>query len=231
MKNFLLFLFAVATFIFSKTSSANPSGNDAAITDVQEFTVDGINVLLRESKEAPVVTAVLYIKGGTSTCLPPNLLRQNILPCQLFPEAVQRSRSKQRYRRVILRMGSGIGGSDGRDYSVLEMRSTREHFDTTWKFFSEIIAHPTIDNVEFNNLQRNALVGYQGRRDDPEFVSRTVLDSIYFLGHPYGRRTTKEDLEAETASHVLSYYKSIMVKSRMLLVVVGNISRTELEKK
>lgn len=42
---------------------------------------------------------------------------------------------------------------------------------------------------------------------------------------------TKEDIEAQTPDHTLAYYKSIMVKSRMLLVVVGKISREELEKK
>src|SRR5436190_17336212 len=43
-----------------------PSGDDPSINDVQEFNVDGIDVLLRESKETPVVTSILFLKGGTS---------------------------------------------------------------------------------------------------------------------------------------------------------------------
>jgi predicted Zn-dependent peptidase len=107
----------------------------------------------------------------------------------------------------MLRMGSGLGGADGRDYSVLSMKSTRENFDTTWNFFSEIITHPIVDQVEFQNLKRNALVGFEGRRDDPDFLSRTILDSIYFLGHPYGRRAKKEEIETQTPEHVIAYYK------------------------
>jgi len=149
----------------------------------------------------------------------------------LIPGSGSELTSKQRYRRVMLRMGSGLGGSDGRDYSVLSLRSTRENFDTTWKFFCEVIVHPKVDPIEFQNLKRNALVSFQSGRNNPDVLSRTILDSIYFYGHPYGKRVTKENIEVQTPENVLAYYKTIMVKARMLLVVVGNISRSELEKK
>ncbi len=214
-----------------RISIAQPPNDDSSINDVQEFNFDGIDVLLRESKETPVVTAILFIRGGTSAMPETEPTASEYFAMTVVAESGSELTTKQRFRRVKLRMGSDIVSSDGRDFSVLTMRSTREHFDTTWKFFSEIIVHPTIDQTEFQNLKRNALVSFQGRRDDPDFLSRTILDSIYFLGHPYGRRPTKEDLEGQTPEHSLAYYKSIMVKSRMLLVVVGNISRSELEKK
>ncbi len=229
LTGFLLFL----TLLHgqSKQAFAHPTNDDASITDVQEFTVDGIDVLLRESKEAAVVTAVLFIKGGTSIIAPNEPAATEYFAMNLIPESGTELTSKQRFRRVQLRLGSVIVGSDGRDYSVLTMRSTRESFDTTWKFFSEIIVHPVVDQVEFQNLKHNALVNFQGGRNNPDALSRIILDSIYFLGHPYGRRPTKETLEAQTPEKILAHYKSIMVKSRMLLVVVGNITRSELEKK
>ena len=233
IQTFFIALSAALLFLFgnSNISLADRSTDDPSIIDVQEFTVDGIDVLLRESKETPVVTAILYIKGGTSYIPESEPVSTEYFALSLIPESGTQLTSKRRFRRVINRMGSGIAGSDGRDYSDILMRSTSENFDTTWKFFSEIIVHPTVDLTEFQNLKRNAIVGIESRRDDPDFVSRTIIDSIYYLGHPYGRRPTKEDMEAQTPEHVLGYYKSIMQKSRMLLVVVGNISRDELEKK
>lgn len=230
----LLTAFSILTiFLFAgvSLSLAHPSNEDASITDVEEFNVDGIDVLLRESKEAPVVTAVLFIRGGTSVVPENEPAATEYFAMNLIPESGSALTSKQRFRRVETRMGSGIGGSDGRDFSVLSMRSTRENFDTTWKFFSEIIVHPVVDQVEFQNLKHNALVNFQSGRNNPDALSRIILDSIYFLGHPYGRRPTKESIEAQTPEHILAHFKSIMVKSRMLLVVVGNISRSELEKK
>ena len=188
-------------------------------------------MLLRDSKETPVVTAILFIKGGSSAVPANESPASESFAMRLIPESGSELTSKQHFRRVMLRMVSAFGGQDGRDFSVLTMRSTREHFDTTWKFFAGMIVHPTVDKVEFQNLQRNSLATYEGGREDPDQLSKIVLDSVYFVGHPYGRRVTKEEIEAQTPEHVLEYYKSIMVKSRFLLVVVGNISRSELEKK
>lgn len=221
----------VISLVGTRRSAGYLPGDDPSITDVQEFNLDGIDVLLRESTETPVVTGILFIKGGTSAMPEDELASSEYFAMNLIPGSGTELTSKQRFRRVMLRMVSAFGGSEGRDYSVLTLHSTRENFDTTWKFFSEIITHPVIDQVEFQNLKRNALVGFQSGRNNPEVLARTVIDSIYFLGHPYGRHLTKESMEALTSEHVLSYYKSIMVKSRMLLVVVGNISRSELETK
>ncbi|MDP4221297.1 MAG: insulinase family protein [Bacteroidota bacterium] len=233
MKIFYL-LFASLLLLTSaeaERSMAHSFTDDASITDVQEFSVDGIDVLLRDSKEAPVVTAVLFIKGGSSAIPQTELPSSEYFALSVIPASGSEFTTKQRFRRVMMRMGSGLGGSDARDYAVLSLRATRENFDTTWKFFSEVIVHPTVDPVEFQNLKRNALVSFQSGRNNPDVLSRTILDSIYFLDHPYGRRLTKENIEMQTPENVLAYYKSIMIKSRMLLVVVGNISRSELEKK
>lgn len=227
-----LYISTIISFTDVRHVNAFPLSDDAStITDVQEFNVDGIDVLLRESRETPVVTSILFIKGGTSVMPAAELPSTEYFAMNLIPSSGSEFTSKQRYRRVMLRMGSGIGGSDGRDYSVISLRSTRENLDTTWRFFCEAIVHPKVDLVEFQNLKRNALVSFQSGRDNPDVLSRTILDSIYFFGHPYGRRLTKENIEAQTPENILAYYKSIIVKARMLLVVVGNISRSELEKK
>ncbi len=215
-----------------RPASGNPSVDDQyVITDVQEFSVDGIDVLLRESKETPVISSILYLRGGTSALPASESPASESFALRLVPLSGSQFTSKQRFRRVMLRMGSGIGGTEGRDYSALSLRSTTESFDTTWKFFCESIVSPVVDQVEFQNLKRNALRTFEGGRDDPDAVSKITLDSIYFLNHPYGRRVKREDIEGQTPEHVLEYYKSLMVKSRFLLVVVGNISRSQLEKK
>ncbi|MEP7234308.1 MAG: insulinase family protein [Ignavibacteriota bacterium] len=234
MKSLFVLIFSVALLSLAamNVSLAKPSGDDpSVISDVQEFSVDGIDVLLRESKEAAAMTAIFFIKGGTSVMSPGASPADESFAMRLIPASGSEVTSKQRFRRVMLRMGSALGGQEGRDYSVYSMRSTREHFDTTWKFFAEKMVHPTIDQVEFQNLKRNSLNTFESGRSDPDGYSRTVLDSIYFIGHPYGRRVKREDVQEETPERVLAYYKSVMVKSRFLLVVVGNISRSELEKK
>ncbi len=207
------------------------ASDDASINDVQEFNVDGIDVLLRECPEAPSVTTVMYIKGGTSAMSKDEFASSEYFAIRLVPESGTQFTPKAYFRRSTLRMGTAFAGADGRDFSAVTMRCIREHFDTSWKFFSEILVHPKIDQTEFDNFKRNALLSYQSGRNNPDALSRIVLVSIYWRYHPYGKRLTRENMEPQTTEHLLSYYKSLMVKSRLLLVVVGSITRKELEQK
>ncbi len=219
----------ICSILWSIPIMATPS-DDLELSDVEEFDFNGMQVILRESKDVPSVTALLYFKGGTSVMNSNTEVAEEYMAMNLIHPSASDFTSKQYYRRKMLRMGSGIGGADGRDFSVMTMRSTRENFDTTWKFFSEKITNPTVDLVEFQNFQRNALVGLNEGRQSPEFVARIVLDSMYFLGHPYGKRLNKEELQAVTPERILRHFKELTQTSRLLLVVVGNISRKELVK-
>ncbi|MBS1903976.1 MAG: insulinase family protein [Bacteroidetes bacterium] len=231
MKQFVLTLFVFALLALAPTRPRAVGMDDTSIDDVQEFSVDGIDVLLRETTEAPTVSAICFIRGGTSAMSKDELPTSEYFAMALVPSSGSEITSKQQYRRKMLRMGSVMGGNDGRDFSTISMRCTRENFDATWKFFGDIFAHPVVDTTEFRNLQRNALVGVRDRSSDPDRLSHAVLDSMFFHHHPYGKHVTAESITAQTPAHVLDYYKSIVIKSRMLLVVVGNVSRKELEAK
>jgi zinc protease len=230
MRTLIILVFASLGILAAVPLMAAPA-DDIELTNVEEFDFHGINVILRESREVPSVTVILYVKGGTTVMNTNDEVADEYMAMNLIPGSGSELTSKQYYRRIMLRLGSGIGGSDGRDFSVITMRSTSEHFDTTWKYFADKITHPAVDQVEFNNLQRNALIGLNSGRTNPEQLARLVGDSLFYLNHPYGRRLTRESIESETPDRVLRYFKGIMMKSRLLLVVVGNISRKELQEK
>jgi zinc protease len=217
--------------LFSILFSVASIAQDGQLSGVDEFEFEDVQVIHRESNEVPTVTVLLYFKGGTSILPDNNAVANEYFSFNLIPGSGSKLTSKQYYRRKILRMGSGIGGDDGRDYSVLSMRSTREHFDTTWKYFTERLTHPTVDQTEFDNFRRNALVGIESGRQNPDQVGRIFLDSVYFQGHPYSRRLTRDAILSVTPESVMEHYKKLLDRGRMLLVVVGNISRDELDEK
>lgn len=211
--------------------AASKFGRAVDVTGVQEFDVDGLHILLKQSSESPVVSAMLYIKGGSSAMPASKPLTVESFALSVNAASGTPSTPKALYRQKMLRMGSGIGGQDSRDYSLMLMRSTREHFDTTWKFFAEKITTPVFDEVEFNNLKKNALLNIQAVSASPAGYSRYLLDSIYYAGHPYGRRTSPKDIAMTTLPGMAEHFKEIMVKSRLVLVVVGPVSREEITNK
>ncbi|HET6510651.1 MAG TPA: insulinase family protein [Candidatus Kapabacteria bacterium] len=223
-------LIVVATVSFGCASSSK-FGRATDVTGVQEFDVDGLQVLLKQSSASPVVSAIMYIRGGTSAVPATRPINVEGFALNINAASGTRSTPKSVYRQKMLRMGSGIGGQDSRDYSLMLLRSTREHFDTTWKFFSEKITSPQFDEIEFKNLKSASLLNLGAVSASPAGYSRHLLDSIYFAGHPYGRRTTASDLEQTTIPVMQQHLAEILVKSRMVLVVVGPVSREEITEK
>lgn len=227
----VLALVCVSFGALSFGCAASKFGRDTGIVDVQEFEVDGIKVLLRQSKEAPVVSAILYVRGGIGVLPADKPLTLESFALDVNSASGTPSTPKAVYRQRMLRMGSGIGGQDSRDYSLMIMRSTREHFDETWKFFAEKITTPTFDAVEHANLQKNVALNLQSITASPSGYSRYVTDSIFFAGHPYGRKVTQQDVQMTTIPAMREHLRSIFVKSRLVLSVVGNVSREELTAK
>jgi zinc protease len=198
---------------------------------VQEFTVDGIPVLLRTSTAAPVVSAILFIKGGSTALRPDQPISLEYFAMNVAAASGNQRISKSYFRRKMVGMGTAISGDDGRDYSAISMRCTRENFDTSWSYFTDIATQPAFDPVEFDNFRKSVLVGLASRTSDPDVYSNVVADSIYFRDHPYGRILNAADVQRPTLEMAAAHFKSIMIKSRLMLTVVGNITRSELEAK
>lgn len=222
---------ALLCAVVSFGCASSKFGRATDITDVQEFEVDGLRVLLKQSTQSPVISSILFIRGGTSVLPAAKPLTIESFALSVNAGSGTKSTSKSVYRQTMLRMGSGIGGQDGRDYSLMLLRSTREHFDTSWKFFAEKVTSPQFDPTEYANLKKNVLSGLGSVSASPSGHSRYLIDSLYFKGHPYGRRTMPKDVEQTTLPLMEQHLKEILVKSRLVLVVVGNVSREEITSK
>ncbi len=218
--------------VLSGCSASNSSSYSSNIvSDVQEFDVAGIHVIMRQSASAPVVSAVLFIRGGESAAPMDEPASSEYFTMNVVAASGNQLIGKEHFRRKMTSMQSGIGGSDGRDYSALSMECTRENFDTTWAYFTDMMLHPAFDEVEFDNFKKNVMLGINSRSTDADVYSKIEADSIYFVGHPYGRMLNMDDVMRESIPLMQKRFSELMVKSRFLLSVVGNISREELTEK
>ncbi len=222
---------STAAVLSSCTGSNSSSYNSNIVSDVQEFDVAGVHVLMRQSTAAPVVSAVLFIRGGECAAPPDEPISTEYFTMSIVAGSGSQRIGKAHFRRKMLSMGTGISGENGRDYSALSMQCTRENFDTSWAYFTDIMLRPAFDTVEFENAKHNVYLGINSRQSDPDGYSRIEIDSIYYAGHPYGRMMTKPDVDSLSIPLMQKRFRALMVKSRFLLSVVGNISRQELTEK
>ena len=220
------------------TPAKTPAKAQPAIVDTDaqsdsgttRFEVSGIPVILRRVSANNVVAANLYLLGGVRQLTTATQGIENF-----FLEASERGSVK--YPRDIMRnkmalLGSAIGINPGIDWTVMGLRSTVGNFDSTWAILADRLIAPTLDPAEVELVREQFVTGVKQRRDSPDGVLDFLSDSITFAGHPYALNPigTEASLTSMTVAKLKAYRTEQMVTSRMMLVVVGNVSRTRVEK-
>jgi len=202
----------------------------ALTTLTNSFDVSGIQVILRQSTANNVVAANLYLLGGTrqvttaNAGIEPLLLEVSDRGTTKYPRAV--------LRRKMSALGSEIDTEPSDDWTMFGIRATTEVLDSTWAIFASRLMEPTLDPADVALIKSHFLSGIHQRRDDPDALAEFLADSIAFSGHPYGipRTGTEASISSLDAAALKAYHDSQIVKSRMLLVVVGNVDRAHVER-
>lgn len=202
----------------------------ALSTLTTSFDVGGIRVILRQSDANNVVAANLYLLGGARQVTAANagiealLLEVSDRGTRKYPRAV--------LRRKMSLLGSEISTAPSDDWTILGIRTTREVFDSTWSIFADRVMQPTLDPADIALIKAQFISAIRQRRDDPDALAEHLADSIAFAGHPYGIPIvgTEQSISSIDAKALRDYHVSQFVKSRMMLVVVGNIDRPHIER-
>lgn len=210
--------------------AAQFSGSAREDTLTSQFDVAGIPVILRRVTANNVVAANLYLLGGSRQLTPVTAGIE-----MLLLEASERGTAK--YPRDVLRskmarLGSAIGVSPGADWTTIGVRATVAGFDSTWAILSDRLAAPTLAAAEVELVREQFVTAVRQRKDSPDALLEYLADSIAFAGHPYALDPvgTEESLTRLTVADLKAYQAAQIVSSRMMLVVVGNVSRARVER-
>jgi zinc protease len=197
----------------------------AADTSTAEFDVDGLRVILRHNNASDVIAANLFLLGGVQQLTPAT---QGI---EAFLLAAS-ERGTKHYPKDALRIatnktGSVISIEPEDDWTVFGLRATRATLDSSWAIFADRLMYPTLDSADVELVRAQLLSSASQQRLHPDAELRIVADSLLFVGHPYALSTdgTARSLAGMQLSTLRQYLTTQFIKSRMLLVVVGNIER------
>ncbi len=193
------------------------------------YDVGGVHVIQRPSFGNQVVSVHLYLLGGTRQLTPATqgvealLLKSSEYGTAKYPGDATRA--------AWARTGSQMLISPDDDWTLFGFRGIRSEFDSSWSVFAERVMHPTLAARDVKVVRSQMIGAIRQRMDDPDGYAMMLADSVAFAGHPYGLQTggTEASLESLDSAALAAYETSQMVTSRMLLVVVGNLARPQLE--
>lgn len=193
------------------------------------YDASGIRVIHRQATTSDIVVANLYLLGGVR-----QVTTENVGVELLLLEASERGTKtypKDRLRRTMARLGTSIVSRAHPDWGVIGLRATRATLDSTWRVFASRVMEPQLDSAEVEIIRDQMLAAVRQRQDSPDALAEFLADSFAFSGHPYALPAagTESSLSRMRAADLRSYHESQFVKSRMVLVVVGNVTRERVE--
>jgi zinc protease len=204
----------------------------ASLTDTitSSFEVSGVKVILRRVTNNDVIAANLYLLGGVRQVQPGKAGLELLL--LNASERGTRGYSKDQLRARMARLGTSIGASADHDWTMFGLRATSATFDSTWAIFADRLMRPRLDSAEVEFVRSQVLSSLAQTSDSPDDRLSELADSVVFAGHPYAvpPEGTHASVSSITLSDLREFHRTQMTTSRMLLVVVGNVSRSHVER-
>lgn len=226
-------LLSIVLFTFAWTGPAQTprAGVADQASQVKEFEVNGLKVLVKSRDSAPTVAAGLFVRGGAR-----NITSENAgIESFMLNVATEASKKYPRdvVRREIARTGSSIGGGSGNDFSAFSLVSTLDQFERTWDIFTDLIINPTFDTADVERIRDGILAGLKDRETNPDNLLQVLQDRAVYANHPYANDVggTIETIGRLTAKDLRDYHKKIMQTSQLLLIVVGDIDADDFKSK
>jgi zinc protease len=201
----------------------------AGDTATSSYDVGGVKVIHRRANINTVVMN-LYLLGGVRAAPAGQSGIENFLL-----QVSERGTTK--YQRDVLRRSMARTGSDiviesREDWTLAGVRTIPAELDSTWSIFTERVMHPRLDSADVEFVRAQMLAAVRQRDDSPDAILDYAADSVTFAGHPYALSPvgTAGTLASISRADLLRYHRAQFVKSRMLLVVVGNVDRATVER-
>jgi len=213
-----------------RVAGAQQAAAAVTVPEVESFTVDGIPVLLRNNPAAPVVGVSLYFRGGsTNLTADTQGIEQLALESALYGGTG--SLSRQQFHALLNSMGTRLDIGANADYSRVDMQCVGEFFDPSWHALAEAITNPAFRPADVELMRRGRLSAIRREHESADDSVRRLAELLYFRTHPYALRPigTEDALKKLTRDQVAAYYQALATRSRMLLVVVGDLDRARVE--
>ncbi len=219
-------------YIASFAGVAAQATQAAASDSTTEFvTANGLKTIHRRVQGNDVVAVQIYFRGGSR-----NINEKNAGVETLLLEVAQqgtKNLSKSQINRELARLGTVVDSAGGYDYSVIAMRCVRQNFERSWQLLTDVILNPVFDEKEVALLKDQIISGLRQQNDVPESQVALLSNRLLYTSHPYINSPdgTVESMTALTAADLKTHHAKLLMSSRMLVAVVGNVTLDEIKGK
>jgi zinc protease len=203
-----------------------------AQSNTVEFTVSGLKVILRQTQKETLVMG-MYFRGGSANYSLANAGIESLALSGII-ECGSSKYPANDFNDQVDEYGLHLSGDATNDYGLVKLGCISKYTDEAWKLFSSAISSPVFETQKFILLKEQKINELKAGLSNPDNRLKRLAEEFAFAATPYAINPdgTVESLAALNRDAVKDYYyNTLLNKNRMFLVVAGNISREDLEKK
>jgi predicted Zn-dependent peptidase len=195
-----------------------------------EMMINGVKVIVQPSGNEIVEIGVV-IKGGVQN-YPTNKEGIESLAITALTECGTLKDDKNSFKDKLDKVSAEMGGSTNMDYAMFRMNCIKNDFDVVWPLYVDALTIPKFDAKEFDRIKQDAITSIKAADSDPDNSIDRLARQVAFSGKNYAKEPqgTVASVTALTAAETKKYYQSIFTRSRLLIVVVGELDKQKLEK-
>ena len=194
-----------------------------------EMNINGVKVIVQPSGNE-IVEILTIIKGGVQN-YPANKAGIESLAITALTECGTLKDNKNSFKDKLDRVSAEVGGSTNMDYASFRMNCIKNDFDVVWPLYVDAMTIPKFDAKEFDRIKQDAITSIKASESDPDNSIDRMARKVAFAGKNYAKEPqgTVAAVTTLTAAETKKYYQSIFTRSRLLIVVVGELDKQKLE--
>lgn len=196
-----------------------------------DMTVNGVKVIVVPSGNEIVQMDVVF-KGGVQNYSADKAGIERLAMTSLTECGTMKD-DKNSFKNKLDEVDAKIYSSAGKDASHFQLNCIKSDFETVWPLYVDALLSPKFDAKEFSRIKEEAINSLRQDLSDPDVALQRMAMEVAFKGMNYSKFAsgTIDNLQKLTVQQTKDYYKSLLTRSRIFIVVVGDFKKEELQKK
>lgn len=196
-----------------------------------EMTVEGVKIIVQPSGNEIVEIQTIF-KGGVQNY---TVEQQGIesLAMTALVECGNAEDDKNRFKDKLDQVSAQINVSSGNDYSTVALNCIQSDFEKVWPLYVNALTKPSFDNTEFERIRQDAINNLKAQASQPDYAIDNLVKQTAYAGRDYAKRPegTEQTIAGFTAAATQAYYRSILTRSRLVMVVVSSLDQETIRRR
>jgi zinc protease len=224
MKNIIQYIIILIAF-------SMPLSVCAQTDKAYDMNINDVKVIVQPSGNEIIVFQTI-IKGGVQNYSADKAGIESLAMTGLTECGTMKD-DKNSFKNKLDKISAQVYGNTRMDFASFSLNCIKGDFETAWPLYTDAMLSPRFDAKEFARIKQDAINIIRAGDSDPDNAVNKMARQTAFAGKDYAKEPqgTVETVTKLTPEETKKYWQSIFARSKMVIVIVGDLDKAEIESK